>query len=139
MSSESFGQGRRTLGRLLAFSAGIEIATGLALVLAPRIVVTLLMGNKEPLDEMPLARVAGIALLALGIACWPSQRPVASNSPGFRAMLVYNVLIALYLAYLFMIRHVGGLLLWPAVLLHGVVALLLIWDWRSRPRTRVGQ
>jgi hypothetical protein len=139
MSSESSGQGRRRLGRLLAFSAATEIATGLALMLAPRIVVTLLIGNKEPLDEMPLARVAGIALFAFGIACWPSQHPVASGSPGFRAMLVYNALIALYLAYLFMIGHLGGLLLWPAVLLHAVVALLLIWHWRSGPQTRVGQ
>ena len=49
-------------------------------------------------------------------------------------MLVYNVLIALFLVYLFTVGHLGGVLLWPAVVLHAVVALLLIWSWRiERP------
>jgi hypothetical protein len=42
-------------------------------------------------------------------------------------MLVYNVLIALLLAYLSNAGHTGGVLLWPAVVLHAAVALLLIW------------
>jgi hypothetical protein len=41
-------------------------------------------------------------------------------------MLIYNALIALYLAYLGTIAHLGGALLWPAVVLHGVVAGLLL-------------
>ena len=49
-------------------------------------------------------------------------------------MLVYNVLIAAFLVYVFAIEHIGGVLLWPAVVLHGVVASLLIWTGR-----RVGQ
>lgn len=104
-------------------------------MLGPRIVVTLLIGNEEPLDEMPLARVAGIALLTLGLACWPSPQNAVS-SPPVRAMLTYNALIALYLSYLFTVGHLGGLLLWPALVLHAVVALLLIWAGRSGPRTR---
>jgi hypothetical protein len=119
------------LRKILAFASVVEIGTGLALVLDPRIVVSLLMGNKEPLDAMPLARVAGIALLGLGMACWPSLQSLARSSPAFRAMLVYNVLIAAYLAYLFMIGHLGGVLLWPAVVLHAAVALLLLL-WTSR-------
>jgi hypothetical protein len=39
-------------------------------------------------------------------------------------MLVYNRLIALYLAYLGLVGHLGG----PAVALHAVIALLLIRD-----------
>ena len=54
-----------------------------------------------------------------------------SDSPTFRAMLIYNALIALYLAYLFMAGHLGGLLLWPGVALHAVVALVLTWTWRK--------
>ena len=60
--------------------------------------------------------------------------PSRSGSPAFRAMLVYNVLIALFLVYLFTVGHLGGVLLWPAVVLHAVVALLLVWSWRiERP------
>ena len=39
-------------------------------------------------------------------------------------------LIAVFLAYLFVIEHLGGVLLWPAVLLHAIVAVLLVWSRR---------
>jgi hypothetical protein len=47
-------------------------------------------------------------------------------------ILLYNAVVALYLAYLGAIAHIGGPLLWPAVALHAVVALLLIWARRDR-------
>ena len=74
-------------------------------------------------------------MLALGLACWPSRQRAESGSPAFRAMLIYNVLIALYLAHLGTVGHLGGLLLWPGVALHAVVALLLAWTWRDERRT----
>jgi len=49
-------------------------------------------------------------------------------------MLVYNVLIALFLVYLFMVGHLGGVMLWPAVVLHALVALLLVWLWSHERR-----
>ena len=52
-------------------------------------------------------------------------------------MLVSNALIALYLAYLGTVLHVEGLLLWPAMALHAIVALLLVWTWLSRNRAVV--
>ena len=55
--------------------------------------------------------------------------PRERGSAAFRAMLIYNVLIAVYLAYLGTIGHAGGLLLWPGVALHAVVALVLVWTW----------
>ncbi len=60
------------------------------------------------------------------------------GSPAFRAMLIYNVLIVLYLTYLDTLGHLGGVLLWPGVVLHAVVALLLVWTWRNERRTRSG-
>ena len=54
----------------------------------------------------------------------PDSRPV-------RAMLVYNLLIALFLVYLFAVGHIGGVLLWPGVALHAAMALLLFWAWRT--------
>jgi hypothetical protein len=32
--------------------------------------------------------------------------------------------------------HLGGVLLWPGVALHAVVALLLAWTWRDGRRTK---
>lgn len=46
-------------------------------------------------------------------------------------MLAYNALIALYLAYLAAAKQAGGLLLWPAILLHAVVAVLLVYAARG--------
>jgi hypothetical protein len=46
-------------------------------------------------------------------------------------MLIYNALIALYLGYLGTVQHASGMLLWPAVLLHAVVAMSLAWPGRS--------
>lgn len=120
-----------TLRKTVTFAAVVEVCTGLALMVAPAIVVALLLGVSESGEGMPLGRFLGIALFALGLACWPSRQRTDSGSPAFRAMLVYNVLIALYLAYLGTVGHLAGLLLWPAVALHAVVALVLVWTWRA--------
>ena len=125
-----------TTGVILAFAAIVEVGTGLALMIDPAILVWLLMGADVAGVAILLGRCFGIALVALGLACWPSGQRGESSSPAFRAMLTYNTLIALYLAYLRVVGHQGGLLLWPAVLLHALVALLLIWMWRTERRTK---
>jgi hypothetical protein len=121
-----------TLRRILSFAAVVEVGTGLVLLIDPVIVVTLLLGAEVSGAGIPLGRCFGIALLALGVACWPSRQHPNRGSPAFRAMLIYNVLIALYLAYLGTVGHLRGVLLWPAVTLHAVVALLLLQMWRAR-------
>jgi len=97
--------------KILTFAAVVEIGTGLALMMDPRIVVALLVGANAPVEEIPMGRLPGIAIFALGLACWPSREQAESGSPAFRAMLVYNVLIALFLVYLFKVGHLGGVLL----------------------------
>ena len=119
-----------TLRKILAFASVVEIGTGFALLIDPAIVAALLLGRELSGAGIPVGRCFGIALLALGVACWPGRQLAASGSPAFRAMLVYNVLIALFLVYLFTVGHLGGVLLWPGVALHAVVALLLVWTWR---------
>ena len=116
-----------TQSRILAFGAVVEAATGLALLIDPAIVVTLLLGAELSGVGTLLGRCFGIALLSLGLACWPARQGAASRLPTFRGMLLYNVLIALYLAYLGTAGQRWGLLLWPAVALHAVVASLLVW------------
>ena len=117
--------------KILAFAAVVEVGTGLVLMIDPAIVVTLLLGAEVSATGTLLGRCFGIALLALGLACWPSRQRAERGSPAFRAMLTYNVLIALYLAWLGTVRHLGGLLLWPAAVVHAAVALLMIWARRE--------
>jgi len=123
-----------TLRKIRAFAAVVEVATGLVLVIDPTIVTRWLLGVDVSGQGRLLGRCFGIALLALGVACWPGRQGAESSPSAFRAMLIYNVLIALYLAYLGTVRHLGGLLLWPGVTLHAVVAALLVWTWRDGRR-----
>lgn len=103
--------------KVLIFAAVAEAATGLALLIAPSLVGQLLLGEQLTGIAIPVARVAGIALVALGIACWPGPPPVG--------MLIYSALVTLYLAYLGFAGGLAGVFLWPAVVLHLIVSILL--------------
>ena len=78
--------------KVLIFAAVAEAATGLALLIVPSLVGQLLLGEELTGVAIPVARVAGIALIALGIACWPG--------PPLVGMLTYSAVVTLYLAYL---------------------------------------
>ena len=98
-----------------------EGATGLALLIIPSLIGQLLLG--EPLTgiAVPVARVAGIAVVALAIACWPG--------PPLVGMLIYSALITLYFAYLLFAGGLTRLLLWPAAALHVALTVLLGRAW----------
>jgi hypothetical protein len=110
------------LKKLLALAAIAEAATGLALLIAPSLVGRLLFGGEFTGVANPIARVTGIALLALGVGCWP-------GSTALCGMLTYSTLATLYLAYLGVIGEWVGPLLWPAVVLHGILTVLLARAW----------
>jgi hypothetical protein len=114
--------------RALIFAAVGEAATGLALLIVPSLVGQLLLGEELTGIALPVARVAGIALIALGVACWPG--------PALAGMLTYSAGVTLYLAYLGLGGEWVGPLLWPGVALHAVVALLLVWTWHDERRTQ---
>jgi len=103
--------------RVLIFTAIGEAATGLALLIVPSLVGLLLLGEELTGIAIPVARVAGIALIALGVACWPGPPRVG--------MLIYSAAVTLYLAYVGFAGNVTGILLWPAVVLHGILTTLL--------------
>jgi hypothetical protein len=103
--------------RVLIFAAVAEAAMGLALLIVPSLVGRLLMGVELTGIAIPVARVAGIALIALGFACWPG--------PPRAGMLIYSAAVMLYLAYLGVTGGLTGILLWPAVILHAILTALL--------------
>src|SRR4051812_10813720 len=109
---------RSPLGSALAFASLVEVATGLVLLADPALVALLLLGAEPTGIGAPLARCFGIALLALGLACWPTPAQDPGGSAAWRAMIAYNALIALYLPYLALAHGMHGLLTWPAVALH---------------------
>jgi hypothetical protein len=116
--------------KALAFAAVAELVTGLALLLAPSLVGRLLFGQELAGLGVVAGRVAGIALIALSVACWPG--------PPIAGMLFYSAAVAVYLAYLGFMGAATGVMSWPAVGLHLILTALLARQWiansLARPR-----
>jgi len=114
------------LKTLLIVTAVIEVGTGLAPVLVPSVPVSLLLG--AALDSptgLTVGRVAGVALLSLGVACWLARRDAQSRAATglIAAMLLYNIAVVSLLTYAGTCSGLVGVALWPAVLLHGALAV----------------
>jgi len=103
--------------RVLFLAAVGEGATGVALLFIPSLVGRLLLGVELTGVTLPVARVAGIALVSLSIACWPGTPLIG--------MLTYSTAVTLYLAYVGFAGGLSGALLWPAVVLHVILTALL--------------
>ena len=112
--------------KVLVLAAVSEAATGLALLIVPSLVGRLLLGTGLTGVSIPVARVAGIALIALGIACLPGLALVG--------MLTYSALVTVYLAYIAICGEWVGPLLWPAVSIHAILVVLLARVWLNKPR-----
>ena len=104
---------------VLVLAAVGEVAAGAALLIAPSLVGQWLFGAELTGVAMAVARVAGIALIALGVACWPGT-PLGG-------MLIYNAAVTLFLASVGFAGGSTGMLLWPAVVLHAIMTALLAW------------
>ena len=123
MPFQRLGQATMTTKALVMVSSTIEAATGLALIIDPELVARILLGTDLLGGGIAVSRVAGAALLALGLACWPGKDDATAQTTC--ALFLYNFLAAIYLGYL---RAGGGFvsyLLWPVCALHALLALLL--------------
>lgn len=108
--------------KVLALSAAAEAGTGLLLLAWPSIVVHLLFGAEISGAGFVMSRIAGIALIGLGVSCWPGDSAFQS----LNGMQTYSTLAMLYLGYLGVRGEMAGLLLWPAVVVHAALVVLLV-------------
>ena len=108
--------------KVLTVAAVLEVATGMGLLIVPSLVGWLLFGTEFTGVANPAARVIGIALLALGVGCWP-------GSTALCGMLTYSALVTLYLLYLAIRGEWVGPLLWPVVVIHALLTVLLARAW----------
>ena len=102
-------------------------ATGLVLFIRPSLFAWLIFEGEFTGAGQALARLAAIALFGLALATWPT--PAAAVRAATRALLIYNLLATIYLAY---VGHSGlltGILLWPAAVLHALFSILLGRMW----------
>src|SRR5213596_2230150 len=123
------------MSRFLKLTALIEAVTGLGLLAVPAIVVWLLLGAEISGASIPLSRVAGAALLALGVACWLARDDTQSRAARglVVAMLLYNIPATAVLAFAGIGLGLHGVALWPAVVLHAVMAIWCIVCLRRSP------
>ena len=111
---------------LLAVTAIIEAGAGVALMIVPSAAVMLLLGAPLDMQAGPIiARIAGAALLALGVACWIARKDAQSHAAAglTAAMSLYNSATVVILSVAGIGYGPRGALLWPAVILHAAMAI----------------
>ena len=111
----------------LVVVAAVEAATGLGLLLLPSVAFALLLGlDSAAVEAIFVGRIAGTALLAIGVASWMARRDRVSHSLFglLIGILIYNTGVSILLVYSAAVLKMTGVMLWPTVLFH---ALLAIW------------
>jgi hypothetical protein len=113
---------------LLTLCGGLEILAGVAALIIPGPMLSLLLGG--PVDPIAsvLARLFGAGVFALGLACLKARSDVASPA-GLAVSLgitAYNFLAAVVLLWTAAASGLGGLLPWGAGIGHAVLGLLFV-------------
>ena len=117
------------MSKLLTLAAVAEAAAGAALLTFPSLVGQFLFGVELTGIAGTVARVLGIALIALGVACWPGTPLIG--------MLTYGAAVTGYRAYLGFTGDSTGPLLWPAVVAHLILTVLLARAAMSGKATKI--
>ena len=120
--------------KLLATTAVLEAAAGLGLLALPSAVASLMLGSAlDAPAAVAVARIAGVALLALGGACWLARHD--ERGPSARgllvAMLPYNAGVIAVLVYEAVGVGMAGVALWPTVVVHAGMGMWCITRLRA--------
>jgi hypothetical protein len=110
--------------QLLTIAAAFESLTGLTLILAPKATAVFILRAELNVVGVILGRVCGVALVALGIACWGarSDSESAARSGTLKAITFYNAGVGLLLVLFAAIGKTGRIALWSAGVLHLALA-----------------
>lgn len=122
----SYRAGTMTKATLFIVTAVIETGIGLALLVSPTLPVSVLIGaSLDTPAGLVAGRVAGAALLSLGLCCWLARQDEHSRTATgiVSAMLLYNVAAVVVLAYAGIGFRLSGIGLWPTVVLHLAIAV----------------
>jgi hypothetical protein len=112
-------------------ASGLEVVTGLGLVVAPSVLARLLFGSDLNGAGEAMGRIAGLVMVCLAAGSWPRDAEIGQS----RALIPLAALSWLAAAFLVLSGVAGanvGLLLWPAAALHLILAVLLTRTWMER-------
>ena len=114
-------------------ASGLEVLTGLGLVVAPSLLARLLFGSDLNGAGEATCRIAGLVMVCLAAGCWPRDAQMSQS----RSLIPLAALSWFAAAFLVVSGAVGanvGLLLWPAAALHLILAVLLTRAWMETRR-----
>jgi hypothetical protein len=120
---------------LLLTTAFVEAATGLCLIFLPGVLFAILLGLEQAsVDAIVIGRIAGAALLAIGIASWMARNDTLTPAQLglLTGILIYDAGASMVLAYAGAVLNMIGVLLWPAVALHAILAVWSIGCLRAK-------
>jgi hypothetical protein len=123
---------------LLTIAAALECAAGAALVFLPALTISLLLGVESHVDGLMVARVGGVAIFALGIACWWARRDAggAALTGTLNAITIYNWGAGLLLLVFAATGTAGGVVTALTGVLHlGLAVAFAVARWRSTRST----
>jgi hypothetical protein len=109
----------------LSVTAFVEIPTGLCLLIVPALLLAVLLGlDDAPAGTLFVGRLAGAALLAIGVASWVARTDTRTPAQLglLTGILIYNVAASVLLAFAGVILKMIGVLLWPTVAVHAILA-----------------
>jgi hypothetical protein len=111
----------------LLVTALVETATGLGLLILPAVLFASLLGLEQAtVDAIFVGRLAGAALLAIGVASWMARNDTLTPAQLglLTGLLIYNAAASGLFAFARLVLKMSGVMLWPAVVLH---AILMVW------------
>ena len=128
------------LARLLSIAGVLETVVALGLLVDPSGVASILLQSRLEAPGEVIGRIAGGGLLALGLACWFARNtPLAPASLGVAwALLAYNVVACVTLAWAGSAMASGGLLALSASVLHGLFGAALLGTLLRRGKRSAG-
>jgi hypothetical protein len=119
---------------LLTIAALLECLAGVGLIWLPGPTISLLLGVEPHNDGLMIARIGGVALFALGIACWGARADTggAAVNGTLNAIGVYNAGAGLLLTIFAVTGKADGSVTLLAGVLHlGLAAGFAVSRWQS--------
>jgi hypothetical protein len=117
----------------IRLASGLEVATGLGLVVAPSLLARLLFGSDLNAAGDATGRISGLVMVCLAAGCWP--RAAGAEAPLLMPLMALSWLSATFLIATGLIGANAGVLLWPAAALHLILAVLLTRAWMESRRS----
>jgi hypothetical protein len=110
----------------LVVIASAEASIGLGLLFLPSVPFALLLGvESASVDATFVGRIAGAALLAIGVASWMARTDEFNPSLFglLICILIYNTAVSILLVYAGAVLNMTGGMLWPTVAFHAILAV----------------